>query len=151
MAGVAGALFLISAAMTGNAKADGPHFSKASLKGDYMCNMTGSADDFNTGSFTDLSFATVESYDGHGNFLGHGWQVAPPYPICTVVVGGAVQVNSDGTGLRSAGYGLCGANVGDSGTYPQAIVIERNGARYDLVGLGSGFVLSAYCIRRDSH
>jgi len=134
----------------GFSRADGVSFSKASLKGDYVCNMTGSSigDPPTAGNFTNLSFVTVETYDGNGNFSGHGFQVAPPFSQCDVKVAGTVQVNPDGTGLRSAGYGLCGANAGDSGTFAQAIVVELNGGRYDLASLGFPFVLSAYCIRR---
>ena len=140
---------LIQAA-EGFSRADGVIFSKASLKGDYVCNMTGSSigDPPTPGNFTNLSFVTVETYDGHGNFSGHGWQVATPFPQCDVKVAGTVQVNPDGTGLRSAGYALCGGNPGDSGTFAQAIVVELQGARYDLATLEFPFILSAYCIRR---
>jgi hypothetical protein len=150
-AGLTIAVGILTQASGGISMADGGRFSKASLKGDYVCNMTGSSigDPSKPGDFTELSFVTVETYDGKGNFSGHGLQVAPPFGQCDVKVAGTVQVNSDGTGLRSAGYGLCGGNPGDAGTFSQAIVIEKNGARYDLASLDFPFVLSAYCIRRD--
>ena len=148
--GVTGALCLAGALQAGSARADGlPRFSKANLKGDYVCLMTGSAvgGDLSTdpGNFLPVSFVTLESNDGHGNLTGHGFNAAPPYGSCPVTVQGPVQVNSDGTGLRSVDYTLCG---GDAGTYNQAILLEDDGARYDIAALASGFVFSGHCARR---